>query len=270
MEIIDIRRMIITNYDKLLKERKDTEQKIKLLELQIRKLPKGNLLCVHNGKYRKWYQANGKKPIYIPKKNKKLAEQLALRKYLTLQKEELIKEKEIIDSCLKSYDSCKLKSQEMLAEESDYIELLSPYFKPTSKKHLDWMKSPYETNTKYPEQLIHKCHSGNYVRSKSESMIDMILSSNKIPFRYECALELGDVILYPDFTILHPKTDKIYYWEHFGLMEKPEYYKNAYTKMQLYNSYGIVPSIQLIMTFETKDYPLTVEMVERIVEQYFL
>ena len=79
---------------------------------------------------------------------------------------------------------------------------------------------PYEKNPKYPEHLIHKTVSGIYVRSKSESMIALQLYTEKIPFRYECALQLGETTLYPDFTILHPKTGEIFYWEHFGMMDE--------------------------------------------------
>lgn len=112
--------------------------------------------------------------------------------------------------------------------------------------------------------------NGHLLRSKSESIIDTFLYLNKIPFRYECALCLKESTIFPDFTIRHPKTGQTYYWEHFGLMDNPNYYKNAYSKLQFYTSCGIVPSIQLIATFETKNHPLNSELVEKIVTHYFL
>lgn len=132
------------------------------------------------------------------------------------------------------------------------------------------MTSPYEHNTKYKEQLIHKTSSGNLVRSKSEAMIDMFLYMNRIPFRYECALQLGDTTLYPDFTIRHPQTGELYYWEHFGRMDDPFYYKNVFSKLHLYTSHGIIPSIHLITTYETKENPLSSEIIEKIIEHYFI
>lgn len=122
----------------------------------------------------------------------------------------------------------------------------------------------------HPEQLIHKSCSGNVVRSKSEAMIDMFLYMNKIPFRYECALELEQITLFPDFTIRHPKTGKLYYWEHFGMMDNVNYAKKTYSKLELYGRYGIIPSIQLIVTFETKEHPLTVDVIEKLIKEYFL
>ena len=98
----------------------------------------------------------------------------------------------------------------------------------------------------------------------------MLLYTHKIPFRYECALQIGEIKLYPDFTIRHPKTGAVYYWEHFGLMDNSVYAQNAYTKLQLYTSHGIIPSIQLITTFETKENPINSDIVLKIIKHYFL
>lgn len=98
----------------------------------------------------------------------------------------------------------------------------------------------------------------------------MFLYTNKIPFRYECALQLGESVIFPDFTIRHPETGNLYYWEHFGLMDDLSYSRNSCAKLQLYTSHGIIPSIHLITTYETKDSPLSSEIVEKIVSHYFL
>lgn len=132
------------------------------------------------------------------------------------------------------------------------------------------MKSPYQKNMKYPEQLTHRTPSGNIVRSKSEEMIDMCLYTNRIPYRYECALELGEVTLFPDFTILHPETGKLYYWEHFGQADDPAYCRQIFSKLQLYALHGMIPSINLITTYETKENPLNSENIEKIISHYFL
>lgn len=132
------------------------------------------------------------------------------------------------------------------------------------------MKSPYETNHKYPELCIHKSISGNKVRSKSEALIDMLLYTHKIPFRYECALHLGETTLFPDFTLRHPVTGEIYYWEHFGKMDNPKYAQNVISKLRLYISTGILPGIHLITTYETSTKPLTSDTIERIIHEFFL
>ena len=98
----------------------------------------------------------------------------------------------------------------------------------------------------------------------------MILHANNIPFRYECALYFGNNTLYPDFTIRHPETDETVYWEHFGMMGKEEYSKNAFSKLHLYNSNGILLNKQLIATFESPEYPLQPDEIEKIIKDWFL
>ena len=132
------------------------------------------------------------------------------------------------------------------------------------------MNGPYKRNPYHPEHLIIKASSGNIVRSKSEALIDMVLYTNQIPFRYECELELGGEILYPDFTIRHPETGKIIYWEHYGRMDDPKYRKRALTTLDIYMSNGILPSDLLITTYETIEQPLQVSEIEKLVRDYFL
>lgn len=96
----------------------------------------------------------------------------------------------------------------------------------------------------------------------------MALHVKGIPFRYECALPLGDTIVYPDFTIRHPVTGEIYYWEHFGKMDNPKYAQNCMYKLQNYTSHGILPGINLITTYETQKKPLTSETIERVISEY--
>ena len=101
-------------------------------------------------------------------------------------------------------------------------------------------------------------------------MITMMLHTYNIPFRYECEFVLGSQIIYPDFTIRHPQTGEWYYWEHLGKMDDPGYYKNKFRLLEKYTSHGIVPSINLILTFETKEHPLTIDVIQKIIEHYFL
>ena len=126
-------------------------------------------------------------------------------------------------------------------------------------------------NDKYYEAgLIHKTLRGELVRSKSEVIIADTLFTYKIPFRYECHLDLNGVIVYPDFTILHPETMEKYYWEHFGLMEKAIYRERTFNKLALYGEHNILPSINLITTYETQSHPINSEYIQQIIENTFL
>lgn len=160
-------------------------------------------------------------------------------------------------------------SEQFLTDTSASGELLTGIQPDNSQNIQKWLNSPYQQNEKYPEQLIHKTAGGIYVRSKSESLIALLLHMHGIPFRYECELQLGEIAVYPDFTIMHPKTEKIYYWEHFGLIDDSSYVRSAMAKQQNYIANGIIPTIQLITTYETKANPLDTETVEKTIERYF-
>lgn len=254
----------------MLSESQKLEKQIKSIESQLENCPDGKLICSHNENRYKWYQRDGKRKIYIPKENRKLAEQLAIKKYLSFLKDDLSEEKQAVDHYLKYHKSNVGKAEKLLTEESEYKNLLTPYFTSLSQELSDWINLPYERNSNYPEHLSIQSISGHTLRSKSEAIIDMLLHINKIPFRYECALPLGEFTIYPDFTIKHPKTGEVFYWEHFGLMDNPNYSKNVGSKLQLYISNGIIPTINLITTYETQTKPLCTDMVEKIIEEYFL
>ena len=244
-------------------ENRRLDERIKWIESQLEELPEGKLICKRNKTRYKWY-CNQK---YISKKDRKLAETLATRKYLEHLHEDLLHEKHAIEFYIRHHKEGS--AEKMLTQMPEYQELLKPYFKVLSEELHEWQKSPYDISMKYPEQLKLKTAAGNMVRSKSEVLIDMALFKHKIPFRYECALQLGDEIFYPDFTIRHPHTGEFFYWEHFGKMDNERYAKNTGNKLQFYIAHGIIPGINLITTYETKEKPLGIETVENLIHEYF-
>lgn len=254
----------------MLAESQQLKKQISLLEKQLESFPPGKLVCTRNQNRFKWYQSDGHKCTYIPKKNRPLAEKLAVKKYLSLKLNDLKAEKRAIQFYLNHHRSDTGNTEQLLTQESEFKNLLSPYFIPLSMELSDWSHADFPHNPKYPEQLIHKSSSKNRLRSKSEAMIDMCLHTNKIPFRYECTLQLGEITIYPDFTIRHPKTGQFYYWEHFGMMDHPSYSKKVASKLDLYISNGIIPSIHLITTYETQNEPLSFEVINKLISHYFL
>ena len=252
-----------SEYDRL-------QTQISHLQTELKKYPDGHLICSKNQSRCKWYQSDGHNKVYIPKSNRHLAEQLSVKKYLSLLLEDLKNEQRAIEFYLRHHKTNVGRAEKLLTDTSEYQNLLKPYFTPLSQELSDWIHAPYEHNLLYPEQLIHKSISGNFLRSKSEAIIDMLLFVNKIPFRYECSLVLGEVTLYPDFTIRHPHNGTTFYWEHFGLIDNASYSANAFSKLQLYATHKIYPSIQLITTYETKEHPLTTDTVKKIISDFFL
>lgn len=262
---------IFTFYEKMNAESRRLETQIDEVRRRLEKLPEGNIFCTHDGNQVKWYRSQGKHQTYISKrKDRLLAEQLAEKKYLSFILQDLLQEKKAIDCYLKHCEKATGKAEQMLVNEPAYRELLSKHFKPLSQELQEWMVSSYDHNALHPEKRIIKTTSGNLVRSKSEALIDMTLQKYRIPFRYECALQLDTTKLYPDFTIRHPKTGEIYYWEHFGMMDDPEYRLDVSFKLRLYINNGIIPTYQLITTYESGEKPLGPDEIDQTVRKYFL
>ena len=258
----------------MLDRRNELDEKISAIQQKLLNYPNGKLICTQNGKYIKWYHSDGHIQTYISKKKREYAEQLAAKKYWSLRLDELIRERRATEAYLRCYssiaDTADIESSEQFLTNSPAAkELLTNIQSKQPPSIHEWLTSPYRHNEKYPDQLIHKTAGDLYVRSKSESLIAFLLHMNEIPFRYECELQLGEITVYPDFTIMDPKTGKIYYWEHFGMIDDPSYARSAMAKLQNYVANRIYPTIQLIMTYETKMNPLDTESVEKTIQHYF-
>lgn len=259
---------MVTVYQRMCLESQRLEEQIKLIESQLKQLPEGKLICKRNQKRYKWYYNKDGKQIYISKKDREFAEKLAARKYLEHLYEDLLHEKNAIEFYIRHHKEGN--ADKMLTQMPEYQELLKSHFKVLSEELSEWQKSPNIHSNKYPEQLKHKAASGNVVRSKSEVLIDKALYEHKVPFRYEAPLHLGDEVFYPDFTIRHPDTGQVFYWEHFGRMDNESYAKNTISKLRFYVEHGIIPGVQLITTYETLEKPLSLETVENVIKEYFM
>lgn len=88
-----------------------------------------------------------------------------------------------------------------------------------------------------------------FVRSKSEVIIANMLSQQGIPFVYEEPLYADDGSMYlPDFTVKF--RGETYYWEHVGMLDKPDYRAHWEKKEKWYKKN--FPG-KLLVTYEDKD-----------------
>ena len=130
------------------------------------------------------------------------------------------------------------------------------------KYHNRWMKSDYSFETP----------RGEKVRSKSEWMIASMLADAGVPYRYEEIVAISPqfgVFFHPDFTVLNKRTRKVYYWEHFGRMDDPQYVESSFMpKISEYYNFEFLPGEKLLMTFESKHSPLDTNQVKRLIENY--
>jgi hypothetical protein len=117
--------------------------------------------------------------------------------------------------------------------------------------------------------LIYRTSRGLTVRSKSEWIISEALASAKVDFEYEKPLKLGGVTRFPDFTIEDEISGRTYYWEHLGMLDRPDYRVAWEKKLAWYRAHGVLPSEEgggsvgtLVMTTESAAKPFDSESIK--------
>lgn len=106
------------------------------------------------------------------------------------------------------------------------------------------------------------------VRSKSEKIIADKLKLMGVPYIYELPLELdGMIYIKPDFTALNIDSRKEFIWEHFGMMDNPEYVEKAMSKLNMYARNGYKEGKNLIITMESKNQPINTRNLEETIRQ---
>lgn len=215
----------------LLKEQKNLEMICSKVENELKSVPKGNLrISKDKNKIRYYHCVEDNEGTYISK----------------------------IDSELP-----KLHTQRQL--------LVTPIEPIWEKELARWYDSEYHGKEFYEGTAEIVTEKGERVRSKSEKILADYFYRNNILYQYEKPLYLkGYGTIYPDFTFLSKKTRKEIYWEHEGMMDKPEYAKSAVKKIESYQRNGIHLGERLILTFETELTVLNSQIVEELVEKYLV
>ena len=203
---------------------------------------------------------------YISRKDVNLAGELAKKGYF-------LKIKPIIE---KQLNALKRFSEEYRSREIDCeYERLSAVrralvnpIQGSAKSILErWNREVYEPNNKYPEHLRYETDNGELVRSKSELIIANSLAREKkyLLYKYERPVKImtngAEQVFYPDFTVLNIHTGKICYWEHAGKMDDSSYVNDFVSKMNLYQTNAIISGKNLLITYETRENPLSMQNV---------
>lgn len=148
--------------------------------------------------------------------------------------------------------------------------LISPLLLDDEEYANRWLSEIQKSYNSYQKKSSIQTENNEIVRSKSEKIIADKLKLLGVPYVYEKPLYLKNVTKYPDFTTLNKRTRRVYYWEHLGKMDNPEYFQDAMDKLALYSKNSIWPGKNLIITYETEKQPIDVKMVEELIREYLL
>lgn len=213
-----------------------------------------------------------KSKIYIPKKNRELAKQLAQKDYE--QKLLATMEQEI------SAIDCMIENYALFSDPLLYLRLsqnisasrqtlITPYFISDEEYAEQWRNQPYEGKPIGPEVQQIFTNRGEQVRSRAEKIIANKLDALGIPYRYEYPLDLsGYGTVYPDFIILNVHTREEAILEHIGLTEDFLYMRNAIKKLDLYEHNGFFPGKNLFFTYECRDFAFDDRLLEEMLKDF--
>ena len=252
---------------------------------ELEELPPGRLIkCRNNGKDR-YYQYNSTDSKGGKKERKTLKDgDLALRQLA--RKEYLNRMLTRIEANLRTIESLLIKMQgvnpgEILeAMPRAYKELPQDYFFNKRKdapllhldsetiercaRHREWAEEEYEKSGYKTDNLKFLSSTGTKVRSKSELLIVETLDRFGVPFRYEQVISTRRGKLIPDFTF-QGCNGELFFWEHAGMMDDKDYRVAHERKLAQYQSEGIVPWDNLIVTYDVRgiiNFPMIRSVVE--------
>lgn len=209
-------------------------------------------------------KTNGK---YIPKSQMKVIKKIAQDNYDEKVYNRLEKEIKLVEEFLANYKKTKTSNvyaRMRIARQ----KLITPLTLPNKDFIEKWQSEPYEHKGFLTGAPEHYTGKNERVRSKSEVIIADTLAQNGIPYKYEKPVQLGDVCVHPDFCCLNVHTRREFFWEHFGMMDDPDYAKNACQKLHVYQEHGYYLGQKLIITWETSEMPFNKEDARMIVEKY--
>lgn len=201
---------------------------------------------------------------YIPKKQIATARKLAQTKYeqnvlklarsRSSQLEKLLNDFE--DNEIEAIYTSLHPARRSLVTPVEALEI------PWAERREKWLKIPYQGLGLHKEDRYYLTNNHEKVRSKSEKILADLFFRLGIAYKYECPLYFEDQsVLYPDFTFLDPHTNQEIYWEHFGMMDDPNYARNCLRKINTYANQGIILYDRLLASFETGESSLDERVV---------
>ena len=253
----------------LLQEQKHLQSTIAKAGENMASTPEGRLrISVDHGVARYYQCIDDRYGEYIPRDNVQLPRQLAQKVYNdTVLKTAEARAKHIA-RCLKNYNDDEIE-QLFTSLHPERQKLITPVEPTFSQLQEQWYSEPYIGKAFKEGMPVILTEKGERVRSKSEKILADYFYRNNILYKYEKPINLvGYGTVYPDFTFLSRKLRREIYWEHEGMMDKPEYAIKAVKKLNSYQMNGILPGERLILTFETEQDVLNSKIVSDLVDKY--
>ena len=207
---------------------------------------------------------------YLGKSKTDILASLAQKRYDTQLLNVVKKQKKAVDACIKKLEEAGVEDISKIYNDfpAELKQYISPRMDDDEQYAAKWQAKNYAKSRKKNESDNYTV-KGEHVRSKSEIIIADRLHAKGIPYHYEPIFLIDENdYLVPDFIILNKRTRREFLWEHFGMMENPQYCLVALSKMETYAQEGYILGNNLICSFESQNHPLNLQYVDMLIEEY--
>ena len=204
---------------------------------------------------------------YISKDKMDLACSLASRAYYRKMKSVLSRRMKQLSALQAEFreDEIDRVYLDLPQKRRDLVEPIEPTYE---HRLANWKAEIYEGRAFSDDNVI-MTNRGERVRSKSEKILADLFDRYRIEYKYERPLKMMGRVIFPDFTILVPAGGEIY-WEHFGMMDSPDYVEIAIKKIIAYQVEGMYLGDRLLVSFETAKSTIDLDYVHRLIRRYLL
>lgn len=280
------------------------ETLLAIKEKALKKAPEGSLRVSKSHGAVQYYQKidkDGKNGRYLDSAHRDLAQKLAQKAYNIKLLPAIKKELALLQAALTKIQEATKGGEIPLVA----LELVNPecHALVTTATLTDqqyaaaWLSQKYKRKPFQPDSPELYTARGERVRSKSEVIIADTLNRLGVPYHYEFPLTLKiggrapvsrdlsnssratksrelttssttTLTVHPDFLCLNLRTRQEFIWEHFGLMDDPDYAAKAVQKLQTYNQNDIHPGQSLVISTETTDFPLNTKHIENLINTF--
>lgn len=262
-------------YAEASRRRLELQSQIEATEKALSAAPVGKIHILTSKRGTQFYLRTDSKDRsgkYIRKKNRDVIKRYLQKSYNEKVLKVLKSEFQNLNTFLKEANQSIHQLQSIY---SDYSKEIKQHIEPVEMSDEDfcaaWMEEVFQGKEIEESLPFYETDKGERVRSKSELTIANALAKHRIPYKYECPLELkSGRTIYPDFTVLNVKKRKVIYWEHRGMMDDMDYAKHTVDRVKTLMKNGILLGDSLVITEETSTSPLGTNEIEAVIRQYFM
>lgn len=109
----------------------------------------------------------------------------------------------------------------------------------TARMNMDFFNTLVDDECPYPKNFEYE-FDGHCFRSRFELAIAQVIKDLGIGYKYDSGFQIGNRVLYPDFTLAFPEFNCCNFLEALGRLDSPKYVNDSVEKIRDYSNNGFI------------------------------